>query len=180
MTHEVVAYARGELQVYERTVHLSVFAEELRQWLCHEFETSGIATEVTLVGRGDVRLDEGKLKRILFNLARNAREAMADQGGSYTIHIAREGDQLVFRCSDTGGGIPQSIQRRLFEEFVSSGKEQRSGLGLAIVKRLVGEMEGEVSFDSVCDEGTTFYVRVPWKEASDGHDTDSEREIAAQ
>lgn len=166
MTHEVVAYARGELKVYERTVHLSIFADELRQLLRHEFEGTGIETDVVLETRGDVRIDEGKLKRILFNLARNAREAMAE-GGSYTIRIYREEGELVFSCTDTGGGIPRGIQRRLFDAFVSAGKEQRSGLGLAIVKRLVGEMQGRVSFDSTLGKGTTFFISVPWQNVGD-------------
>ena len=113
--------------------------------------------------RGDVRMDEGKIKRALFNLARNAREAMPD-GGTYTVEFTRVGDDLVIRSTDTGQGIPLDLQRRLFEAFVTR-KSGGTGLGLAIVKRLVEEHGGSISFQSRIDEGTTFEIKLPIDQA---------------
>lgn len=163
MTQEIIAYARGEVSLFERNVHLSVFAQELEEWLQHEFADSSVRICVTLETRGDVRLDEGKLKRILFNLARNAHEAMRRDGGAYYVTISRSGERLVVRCSDTGPGIPVEVRKRLFEPFVSAGKTRRSGLGLSIVKRLAEELEGTIRFDSEIGVGTTFTISCPWK-----------------
>jgi signal transduction histidine kinase len=163
MIKEVVAYARGDIEVYERNVHLSLFARELNEWLTQEFEGFDIQVSVDAEFEGDARFDEGKLKRILFNLARNAREAMGDNGGTYRVVIERsDDDMLEFRCVDNGPGIPEHVQQRLFEAFVSSGKAARSGLGLAIVKKLVTEMNGEVSFQSEVGVGTEFIISLPW------------------
>lgn len=167
MTQEIIAYARGEVSLYERTVHLTVFAEELEEWLRHEFEDSVVRVCVNLETRGDIRIDEGKLKRILFNLARNAHEAMRREGGTYTVTISRAGERLVVRSTDTGPGIPSEVRKRLFEPFVSSGKTQRSGLGLSIVKRLAEELNGTVRFDTELGVGTTFTISCPWKAIAD-------------
>lgn len=160
MTKELLGYARGESALYMRTVHLHAFASELEDELKLEFAGRGIEVAVEAAYRGDARMDDGKLRRVLFNLARNAREAMPD-GGTYRVAIDRDGDDLVFRASDTGVGIPLHIQDRLFEAFVTSGKTDATGLGLAIVKKLVDEHQGVVSFESEPGQGTTFEIRLP-------------------
>lgn len=168
MIHEVIAYARGELEVFERNVHMSLFARELNEWLTYEFQGYGISVKVQADFTGDARLDEGKLKRVLFNLSRNAREAMKADGGSFTVRISKTDDnRLEFCCTDTGPGIPDHVQARLFEAFVSTGKATRSGLGLAIVKRLTAEMDGTVNFESQLGVGTVFTLSLPYRELVD-------------
>lgn len=177
MIHEVIAYARGELEVFERNVHMSLFARELSEWLTHEFQDYGISVKVLSDFTGDARFDEGKLKRVLFNLSRNAREAMKVDGGSYTVRISKtEDNRLEFCCKDTGPGIPDHVQARLFEAFVSTGKATRSGLGLAIVKRLTSEMDGFVTFESELGVGTEFTVSLPYHELVDDSDTSAAAE----
>lgn len=160
MTKELLGYARGESALYTRTVHLHAFASALEDELKLEFADRGVDVTVRAAYRGDARMDDGKLRRVLFNLARNAREAMPN-GGAYTVTIDREGDDLVFRTEDTGVGIPPQIQDRLFEAFVTSGKSDATGLGLAIVKKLVDEHGGVVTFASTPGEGTVFEIRLP-------------------
>lgn len=160
MTRELLAYARGETSLYVRSVHLSVLAGELGQMLAHEFTDSNVEVEVVTDVRGEVRVDDGKLKRVIFNLARNAREAMRD-GGHFGVTFQREDDVLVIRVSDTGQGIPPEIRSTLFDAFVSASKEGGSGLGLAIVKKLVEEHGGTIAFDTSAGAGTTFTVRIP-------------------
>ena len=54
--------------------------------------------------------------------------------------------------------IPPEIKDRLFDSFVTSGKEGGTGLGLAIVKELVDQHKGKIEVDSVPNEGTTFKI----------------------
>ncbi|MEZ4460987.1 MAG: HAMP domain-containing sensor histidine kinase [bacterium] len=84
-------------------------------------------------------------------------------GGSFEIRIRLDAaeDQLVMEFTDTGGGVPLSIQSTLFDEFVTTGKEHGTGLGLAIVKQIVDVHHGTISFHSTLNEGTTFTIRVP-------------------
>jgi len=160
MTREVLAYARGETQTYMRTVHIHALETEIQELLSHEFADHKIELSVRADFRGDVRMDDGKIKRVLFNLARNAREAMPS-GGTYTVVFSRDDEDLVIRCTDSGAGIPEAIRERIFEAFVSSRKGANSGLGLAIVRKLVEDHGGSISFESLVDTGTTFEIRLP-------------------
>ena len=160
MTRELLAYARGETEIFIRNVHLHVLIEEFEELLGHEFADRGVKVEVTASYRGDARIDDGKLKRVIFNLARNSRDAMP-QGGEFRVDFARDGDMLVVAVADTGHGIPEAAQSRIFEAFVTSGKSGGTGLGLAIVKKLVDEHGGTISFDSREGEGTRFEIRLP-------------------
>lgn len=160
MLGEMLAYARGETRLYLRKVLLSVFVEELQEQLEQEFAGREVSVRVEADYRGEARMDDGKIKRVLFNFARNAREAMPN-GGTYTVRFERDEDELVIRSIDTGRGIPEAIQDRLFEAFVTSGKANNTGLGLAIVKRLVDEHGGHITFRSTPGLGTEFVVRLP-------------------
>lgn len=173
MTGEVVAYARGEITLYERHVHLSIFGEELRHSLEHEFAQSGSEVAVTLNTRGTIVVDEGKLKRIIFNLARNAREAMSEAPGVFEVEVSREGDWLRVECGDTGPGIPPQLLSQVFEPFVSYRTGARSGLGLSIVRGLVMELGGDVQVASEVGVGTTFTITLPWRDAPAEDDEDA-------
>ena len=160
MMREVLAYARGETELLMRTIHMHAFVEDLEEWLKPELVDRGITLEIEGRYRGDARFDEGKIKRVLFNLARNAREAMGDTG-HYRIVFDRVGDELVIRCTDDGPGIPEAIRGSLFDVFVSTRKGGNSGLGLAIVRKLMTEHGGEVDFETEVGVGTTFVLRLP-------------------
>ena len=96
---------------------------------------------------GTARFDEAKILRVVNNLARNAAEAMADRGGKFTIVVARDKSDgaLVLTFTDNGPGVPQEIEHRLFQSFVTSGKKGGTGLGLAIVKKIAEEHDGTIT-----------------------------------
>ncbi len=179
MTRELLAYARGESRVFARSVHMHAFVDEVRELLEHEFRDTGIRLEVSTDYRGDARLDDGKIKRVLFNLARNARQAMGERGGTYAVTFARDGGDLVITCVDDGPGIPEAIRGRLFEAFVTANRDGGTGLGLAIVRKLVSEHGGAVAFQSETGEGTTFEIRLPL-DASGAHAVADEAAVTAQ
>jgi hypothetical protein len=112
--------------------------------------------------RGTARFDEGKMLRVVHNLARNATEAMGPGGGKFVIKVTRDkADRaLVVSFSDTGPGIPKDIEHRLFQSFVTSGKKGGTGLGLAIVKKIAEEHGGTISVQS-SSRGATFKLRIP-------------------
>jgi signal transduction histidine kinase len=160
MTRETLAFARGERQLLLRKVHLNALAEEVDEHLRAEAQRTGVAVKVEAGYAGIARIDDNKIKRALYNLARNAIQAMPD-GGTLTLTISQEGDDLVFRVADTGAGVPPEIADRIFESFVTAGKKDGTGLGLAIVKQAAEEHGGTVSFKSRPGKGTTFELRLP-------------------
>ena len=77
----------------------------------------------------------------------------------------RSGSALLLRVSDTGVGIREEDQQRLFDKFtqLESTKTKRhkgTGLGLAIVKALVGQLGGTIGVESQVGTGSTFSVRL--------------------
>jgi signal transduction histidine kinase len=67
---------------------------------------------------------------------------------------------VILEVADTGSGIPEEIRPRVFD-FHFTTRREGSGLGLAISKRMVESVGGEIHFDSVAGEGTTFRVQIP-------------------
>lgn len=84
-------------------------------------------------------------------------------GGTFTIASSRSGKDLVLTFTDTGPGIPKPIEHRLFESFVTSGKQGGTGLGLAITKRIAEEHGGTIAVRS-SSKGATFTLRLPQEE----------------
>ncbi|MCB9556026.1 MAG: GAF domain-containing protein [Deltaproteobacteria bacterium] len=159
MTKEVLAFARGESNILIRRVYINKFLDEMRTHLAHEFDGKSIELKIDARYRGTAQLDEGKFRRVFHNIARNAAEAMPN-GGTFTIEVDLEGDQLVFLFSDSGQGIPAELEGRLFDAFATSGKVDGTGLGLAIVKKIIDEHGGTIDYRST-SSGTTFAIRLP-------------------
>lgn len=160
MQQETLAFVRGEKTVFARRVFMHVFMRELAEQLQQEFAGTQVELKVITGYTGAARFDETKMKRAIFNLARNTIDAMPG-GGRFFLSVEREGEEIIFRAKDNGPGIPKDIADRLFESFVSSGKKHGTGLGLAIVKKIVEEHGGTVDCKTQVAKGTSFELRFP-------------------
>jgi signal transduction histidine kinase len=160
MVRETLSFARGERDILLRRVYLDKFMDEVRMHLSKDFEGRGIEIEIRDNYRGIAKMDETKIRRAIYNIARNAAEAMPE-GGRFTLSLDREEDQVVFRFSDTGKGVPEEIAQSIFKSFVTQGKAEGTGLGLAMVKTVADQHKGDVSFVSTAGKGTTFTLRIP-------------------
>lgn len=162
MQREVLEFARGEKSVLVRKVYVQKFFDDVRDQLEADLSRRGIELVVDVQERGTARFDEGKILRVVHNLARNAAEAMAGGGGKLVIKVTRDKTDgaLVISFQDTGPGIPKEIEGRLFQSFVTSGKKGGTGLGLAIVKKIAEEHGGTISVQS-SSRGATFRLRLP-------------------
>ena len=132
----------------------------MRQQLERELAARDLKLVVDARYAGAAHFDELKLFRVIHNLARNAAQAM-DPGGTFTFTVDSDGRDLVMSFSDTGRGIPEAMQGRLFEAFATEGKSDGTGLGLAIVKKIVDEHQGRISVETRAGQGTTFRVAIP-------------------
>lgn len=106
--------------------------------------------------------DALRIKQVLLNLANNALK-FTERGG-VILRVRRTDDGLRFSVIDTGPGIPEASQARLFQRFEQVTGPQRSagsGLGLAICRELVAMMGGSVELESKLAFGSTFHVRLP-------------------
>ncbi len=170
MQKEVLEFARGERTLFVRKVYLHKFFGDLREQLSHEIDGRAVELTMDVDTKVVARFDESRMARAIQNLARNALEAMAERGGVLTIQAGMDGDELVIVVRDTGPGIPEEIQGRLFQSFVTAGKKGGTGLGLAIVKKIVEEHGGSVAL-LPSKRGAAFEIRLPQKLQRSGRDT---------
>lgn len=107
--------------------------------------------------------NKGQLQQVFLNLILNASEAMP-RGGSLTITTKIENvsgnRRLAIYFKDTGSGIPESIQNRIFDSFLTD-KPEGTGLGLSIVKRILRSHRGDVSVAESSDQGSTLRIELP-------------------
>src|SRR5690606_10424039 len=82
MTRETLAIARGERDLLIRRVHLNKFLPEVEKFLRTDFDGTGVELKVNVGFDGAARFDENKMKRLIYNIARNAAQAMEEQPGA--------------------------------------------------------------------------------------------------
>jgi signal transduction histidine kinase len=160
MTRELLAFARGETSLLLHKVFTNRMLQELQELLAKELDLDGVRLTVQDNYEGPIRVDENKLRRLIFNITRNARQAMP-KGGDFRIQVEDDDENVRFVFTDTGPGIPEEIRDNIFESFVTSGKEDGTGLGLAVVKKIVDEHEGTISVHSPAGGGAVFSVVLP-------------------
>lgn len=105
--------------------------------------------------------DKTKIRQLILNLLRNAREAIGT-GGTIVCTLKSDGNSVTISIRDTGPGIPDAYQKDLFEPFITH-KQEGTGLGLAICRRIAEAHEGSISFSSAPEKGTEFTVVFPVK-----------------
>jgi two-component system phosphate regulon sensor histidine kinase PhoR len=112
-----------------------------------------------------VRGSSSMLREMAMNLIDNGVKYNRP-GGHVYVTMKKEEDQVILTVKDTGIGIPEDVQERVFERFyrVDGSRSKQSGgsgLGLSIVKHIVEQHKGTITLTSRLNEGTTFVIRLP-------------------
>lgn len=114
-----------------------------------------------------INTDDQKLKKIISKIIDNAlkytKHGTVDFG---VAHVEENNNSIVFFVKDTGIGIAEKYWDHMFEpytqeEFEPGTLNEGNGLGLAIAKKLIDIINGEITFKTEKDVGTTFYIKVP-------------------
>ena len=167
LTRQLLAFSRQ--QVVEPTVVdlndlIANMEKMLRRLIGEHVELSTVPAE----GLGLVRVDSGQVEQVLVNLAVNARDAMPE-GGSLNIETANlsidegyaardveitPGEHVVLSVTDTGLGMSEEVQTRIFEPFFSTKEPGKgSGLGLSTCYGLVKQNGGHIAVFSAPGKG---------------------------
>ncbi len=152
----------GRLPLRAQEIDLVPLLERLRESFVHRAGRLSLRLEMeTDAAACPVFADPPKLETILVNLLGNALR-FTPEGGRVRLVLLSEEEHAEIRVEDTGPGIAEEEQARLFERFQqASGSEGGTGIGLALVKELAELHHGTVSVESAEDEGTRFTLRLP-------------------
>ncbi|NET54437.1 MAG: HAMP domain-containing histidine kinase, partial [Merismopedia sp. SIO2A8] len=162
MTEDLLEFAQGNTILHKQPLNLAQNLQRFQQ-------LNGVylqEAQVELVIQAEdivVNADENKLMRVWQNLVTNAVESFNGHGGLVEIKVSQKEQQVKIEITDNGPGIPEVIRDRLFESFVTYGKGTGTGLGTAIAKSIIDAHGGQISFESYAQQGTTFYISLPWE-----------------
>ncbi len=157
LTRQVLSFGRNAISGPE-TLDLSAVVLDLARMLPRLLGPN-IEIDVQAEPGAIIQASRAALEQILLNLVVNSKEAMTE-GGSLRISVGREGEFVSFVTEDTGGGMAEATQARLFEPFFTT-KATGTGLGLTTVKELTERFAGTIAVQSSLGRGTRFELRFP-------------------
>ena len=171
--NDILDYSKieaGKLALQERPFNLINTVEQACELLAARAVERDIAIGATFAADVPEFLydDAGRLRQVILNLGGNAIK-FTDKGGvMIAVSVTYESEAgvvVLFEVKDSGIGIEEDVQDKLFEEFsqVDSGSTRRyggTGLGLAISQRIVQRMKGQIGVESSKDDGSTFWFMI--------------------
>jgi signal transduction histidine kinase len=160
LLQELVDVSRGRTQAPE-VCRLSEVIAAASDVQASPAEQQGVRIDAAIDPSIELPLERARIERVFLNLIGNALEAMPN-GGCVEIRAERNGDCILVRVDDTGPGIPASVRKRLFQPFVSEGKNGL-GLGLALARQTLLDHGGDLWAEVTESSGARFRLRLPAK-----------------
>ncbi len=166
LSRDTLTYGRMESRLLDKSPFV---LHELVEEVFEDTAAMGIVAENNAPEDLSIVADRTQLYRTLFNLVRNAIEAMTENAdgpetaefGKVTIDAVIEGRELLITIADTGPGLPEHAKADLFEPFKGSQKPGGSGLGVAIAAEITRAHGGAITLVKSDDTGAAFRVRLP-------------------
>lgn len=156
----------GRLLLDYRKVELAPLLKEVIEFFAAGLKQKPISLNLYLAPEANVyfETDPGRLRQVLLNLLGNALKFT--EQGRVELRVGLNKKGLLFEVEDTGVGIHEEVQQKMFELFTQadasiSRRYGGTGLGLAISKRIVEQMGGSLSLRSQLNEGSCFYFTLP-------------------
>lgn len=142
----------------DEQIRLSIVALE-PAWEAKDIEIDAELDSIEYLG------NEHMMRHVWDNLIGNAIK-FTPNGGQVRIKLTKKLRKLIFTVEDTGPGLTEEAQKRIFDKFYqvdSSHKQEGNGLGLALVKRILSIEKGEISVENLPDSGCRFTVTLKTK-----------------
>jgi signal transduction histidine kinase len=107
------------------------------------------------------QFDPRKMERVFYNLLLNGCQAVQVCGGHVAVSVAAVNGNLEIRTTDDGSGVEPTLHDKLFQPFVSHGKENGTGLGLTIAQKIVQDHDGTLQLESSIPGRTVMQIVLP-------------------
>ena len=160
---------RQDLDIVYQNVEINGFVTDIKNFAELICQQKGLEFELVLQAPADcyLQLDPTRVRQVLWNLLNNAVKFTAQ--GRISLHcelLQHDTTQLLLKVTDTGIGISQHEQARIFDMYYKSSDGRRlsvlgSGIGLSVSKALVEAMEGSISLESSVGTGSCFEILLP-------------------
>jgi len=160
LAQELLSFARGNATLQLQEMLFPACMEDALTSLSHNLVQQSMKLVTDFQCEATLEIDPSRFYRVFENLSNNATEAMK-AGGTLTVSSMLEDQHLIIKFSDTGHGMEADVVDKVFDEFFTHKKHGGTGLGLAIVKSIVTDHKGEISVESILDQGTTFTIKLP-------------------
>jgi len=152
----------GKIQVAKQMQSIKEIGKELTEEM-QAMAKLGQKLNYTHQGKMDeFFIDKQIIRNVLINLLSNAIK-YSEENKNIDFTSCVENNQLTFTIRDYGMGIPEKEQQHLFDRFFRATNAiniQGTGLGLNIIKKYLDIIGGEISFESIENKGTTFYIKI--------------------
>lgn len=159
LSETVLTLSKLETQQFigeSKTFRLDVQLKDCIILMQREWEKKGIEIRTELAPIKYTG-DENLLKQVWLNLLSNAIK-FTPEGGSVSVTLSAAGNRARVSVSDTGIGIPEELQPKVFDKYFQVKSGTGNGLGLAICRRICSLVGGDISVKSKVGEGSTFTV----------------------
>jgi signal transduction histidine kinase len=107
-----------------------------------------------------VKIDQKEFFQAFHHIIKNACDAMPE-GGTIFVQTVLNESSVQILIKDNGLGIPDGLQEKIFEPFMTYGKKEGTGLGLSITKKIIEDHGGTIKVESQLGEGTTILIGLP-------------------
>lgn len=171
---DLLSAVRGQAVQLNASTHYSFSVEEVvsRIELLVNFELKKYNCKMNIELNADPQIringEVSNLVQVLNNIIYNAMQSYPEkEGGMIDFKIECRNERLLLSIKDYGKGIPFNIQNKLFNQMVTTKGTKGTGLGLYMSYLTIkGRFCGDIYFESKENEGTTFYISIPYQEKS--------------
>lgn len=182
LINDVLDFAKiesGSVELDHQPFSISALMQSITELLSPRAAEKGIELAAVVDESIPAELygDESRLRQVLINLVGNAVK-FTDEGGvivrTRLLEQADEGVKVRVEVIDTGVGIPDDMQTKIFDEYSQAEndvekKKEGTGLGLAIALKIVKAMGGQIEIESHLNEGSTFAFEIDWQVGDVAH-----------
>jgi len=177
---DLLEYSRERKPEYERC-----FPNEIANEVCKLMEAGAKEYDIEIIkdfdpSMGEAVMDPKGIHRCLLNLVSNARDACiydSNEGKKWVVQvrtILENDDTVRFEVSDNGCGMDEEVKKKLFVSFFSTKEGRGTGLGLLNTQKIVQEHGGTITVNSQPGKGSTFTIRLPYRDVATQGATEKE------
>jgi signal transduction histidine kinase len=165
ITQEILDFVKDKFTIEKEQVDLKPFLESIYKFLSPDLEHKEISLNMEINYTGILYIDRDRIKRCILNLIYNSIDSLDvvtdNRIKNINLKVYEKDNSIFFEIEDNGCGIPDDIQKYIFLNFFSHGKNRGTGIGLYLTKNIIKDHNGEIEFKSYLNIGTMFRFYLP-------------------